>query len=240
MRRIPVNAVAPFVDTARLMPVAVPPAPTFAALAMVRQFRRKVAWLIALATVAGFGLVPIQTIARAGEVQPFAATADIMRMEERWREIQTTLRPSRLIVLCQEFTRDYPISQFLQRVQTIQAGASHALDIQRSVGLSGDFFDDAVGDSGYRDYLLKTLHGDKDAAYRIAVAFKEGALGVVASSRRTEQWLRFSAELGNGVASWELAENYNHSGFMADAARFEKRALELGYQPPVRLANRGY
>ncbi|MDO8789129.1 MAG: hypothetical protein Q7J42_13750 [Sulfuritalea sp.] len=261
MRRIPTNAMAPFANSVRAVPVAVSSAPTFAALAMVRQFGRRVAWLITLATVAGLGVVPTQTGAWAGEVQPFvsfahdgrhersqpdqppqpvAATVDFARMEARWREIQITLRPSRLIVLCEEFKRDFPISPFRRKVQIIQAEARLALDIQRSVGLSGDLFDDAVGDSGYRDCLVKTLHGDKDAAYRIALAFKDGTLGVEASTRRTEQWLRFSAELGNALASWALAESYNNSGLMADAARFEKRALELGYQPPVRLANRGY
>jgi hypothetical protein len=43
-----------------------------------------------------------------------------------------------------------------------------------------------------------------------------------------EQWLHISAGLGNGLASWELAEYYNYGGRVADAARFEKRALELG------------
>lgn len=262
MRRIPINAMTPFADSARVVPVAVSSAPTFTALVMmVQQFGRRAVSLIALATVAGLGVVPTQAGAWAAEVQalvsfahagehdrsqpeqppqPGSATVDFTRMEARWREIMTTLRPSRLIVLCEEFKRDFPISPFRRQVQIIQAEARHALEIQRSVGLSGDLFDDAVGDAGYRDCLVKSLHGDKDAAYRIALAFKDGALGVEASSRRTEQWLRFSAELGNGLASWTLAESYNNIGLMADAARFERRARELGYQPPVRLANRGY
>ncbi len=295
------------------MPVAVLPAPTLAALAlvrpMVRPFAPNVVWLIALAL--GSGVAFAQTRAMAGKIQsmttpaivpseggtalkaedhhrrqaavthpiqeprpktrikrqtepkpqsltqsrlkgkpkvrqsdglrqPAAGKVDSAAMEARWQEIQTTLRPTRLIVVCDEFERDFPSSQFGQQIKAIQAGARQALDIQRSAGLSGDLFEDAVGDSDYRDNLIKAVRGDKDAAYRIALAYKTGRSGIAASPRRMEQWLRFAAELGNGRASWELAETYNLEGLVADAARFEKKALDLGYQPPPRLPTRGY
>ena len=165
---------------------------------------------------------------------------DSTGMESRWQEIQTTLRPASLIVLCEQFERDFAASRFAHQVGVVAASARHALEIQRSAGLSGDFFEDAVGDSGYRENLRKAVRGDKDAAYNIALAYKTGTAGVDASPRRMEQWLHFSAELGSGVASWELAEIYNRDGFIADVARFEKKALDLGYQPPPRLPTRGY
>ena len=172
--------------------------------------------------------------------QPVAGKVDAAGMEARWQEIQTTLRPARLIVLCVEFERDFPSSQFVQQVKVAQAGARQAMEIQRSAGLSGDLFEDPVGDSGYHDNLIKAVRGDKEAAYGIALAHWTGTSGVVPSTRRTEQWLRFAAELGNGRASWELAQMYNRVGLVADAARFEKKALDLGYQPPPRLPTRGY
>ncbi len=172
--------------------------------------------------------------------QPVAGEADAAKMEARWQEIQATLRPTRLIVLCDEFERDFPSSQFGPQVKAMQAGARQAMEIQRSAALSGDLFEDAAGDHGYRDNLIKAVRGDKNAAYQIALAYKKGTSGVIASPRRAEQWLRFSAELGNGRASWELAEIYNRQGLVADAAQFEKRALELGYQPAPRLPTRGY
>jgi len=172
--------------------------------------------------------------------QSTAVKNDPTGMEARWQEIQTALRPASLIVLCEQFERDFAASQFAHQVGVIAASARRALEIQRSAGLSGDFFEDAVGDSGYRENLRKAVRGDKDAAYGIALAYKTGAAGVDASPRRMEQWLHFSAELGSGVASWELAEIYNRDGFIADVARFEKKALDLGYQPPPRLPTRGY
>lgn len=175
-----------------------------------------------------------------GVQHPAAGKVDAARMEARWQEIQTTVRPSRLIVLCDEFERDFPASPLEPQVKAAQAGARQAMDIQRSAGLSGDLFEDPIGDSGYRDNLVRAVRGDKDAAYRIALANWTGTSGVVPSLRRTEQWLRFAAELGNGLASWELAQMYNRVGLVADAARFEKKALDLGYRPPPRLPTRGY
>lgn len=172
--------------------------------------------------------------------QRLASGSTSVQEDERWQKIQTVLRPASLIVLCEEFQRDLPTSQYSRQVKRIEASARHAIEIQRSAGLSGDFFEDAVGDDGYRESLRKAVRGDKDAAYGIALAYKKGSLGVAASARRTEQWLRFSAELGNGLASWELAKIYNRNGLVADAARFEQKALDLGYRPPPRLPTRGY
>ncbi len=169
-----------------------------------------------------------------------SGAVDFNKLEERWRAIETTLRPNRLIRLCEDFARDFPGSEYDQQVKVSLAGARQALESQRSAGLSGDLFDEVAGDKDYRDDLSKALRGDKDAAHRIAMDYRTGKSGVSVNLRRTEQWLRFSAELGNGIASFELSEIYNQLGRVGDAARFEKKALDLGYRPPPRLATRGY
>ncbi len=171
---------------------------------------------------------------------PTLIGVDSALMERRWQAVQETLRPARLIRLCQDFERDFPGSEFSQQIRVAISGAQQALDSQRSARLSGDLFVEGAGDKGYRDDLLKALRGDKDAAHRIAIAYRDGTSGVAANLRRTEQWLRFAAELGNGIASWELSEIYNQNDQVGDAARFEKKALDLGYRPPPRLATRGY
>ena len=171
---------------------------------------------------------------------PTLIGVDSTLMERRWQAIQETLRPARLIRLCEDFERDFPGSEFSQQIRVTISGAQQALDSQRSARISGDLFVEAAGDKGYRDDLLKALRGDKDAAHRIAIAYRDGVSGVAVNPRRTEQWLRFAAELGNGIASWELSEIYNQSDQVGDAARFEKKALDLGYRPPPRLATRGY
>lgn len=172
--------------------------------------------------------------------QPALPHPDSIGIEDRWRAMQGTLQPARVIRLIDEFERDFPASRFSTEARMLGAAARQALAIQRSVGLSGDFFDDPFGDPAFRKNLLAAVRGDSDAAYRVALAYRTGAAGVAASFRRMEQWLRFSAELGSGRASWELAEIYNVSGLVADAARFEAKALELGYRPGIRLPTRGY
>ena len=97
-----------------------------------------------------------------------------------------------------------------------------------------------MGDAAYRDNLDKAARGDKDAAYLLAIAYRAGNSGVVANRLRMEQWLQISAGLGNGLACWELSEFYNYQGRVADAAYFEKRAIENGYKPSFRLPTRGY
>lgn len=162
------------------------------------------------------------------------------RMDECRQQIQSTLHPAQVIRLSEECARDLPAAPFAEELRRLGSGARQVLDIQRSAGLSADLFDDPVGDDDYHENLHKAVRGDKDAAYRIALAYRAGRSGVGASARRTEQWLRFSAELGNGLASWELAEFYNYRGLVADAARFEKKAAESGYRAPFRLPTRGY
>lgn len=163
-----------------------------------------------------------------------------VRIDECRKQIQAAVQPARLIKLSEDCQRDFPATQFAEQIRGIAVSARRSLDIQRSIGLSGDFFEDSVGDAAYRDNLGKAVRGDKDAAYLLALAYRLGLSGVPASSRRMEQWLRFAAELGSGLACWELSEHYNYGGLVADAARFEKRAIELGYRPPFRLPTRGY
>lgn len=177
---------------------------------------------------------------RPDSVPVVAPSAEAPGMEQHWQAIQSARQPARLLRLVGEFEQRFADSDYAERARRLAAGAAQALEIQRAVGLSADFFEDVVDDAAYQDNLLGAVRGDMNAAYRIAVAYREGRSGVVASPRRMEQWLRFSAELGHGRASWELAEIYNRGGFVADAARFEKKALDLGYPAPPRLPTRGY
>ena len=47
--------------------------------------------------------------------------------------------------------------------------------------------------------------------------------------------MQFAAELGNGIASYELALHFRRRNQPQPAARWEARARELGYTPPASL-----
>jgi TPR repeat protein len=161
-------------------------------------------------------------------------------MQSRWQEVLVAIGPTTLLKMAEQFERDFPFSAVDQQNQALQVCAKKTLDIARTAGLSSDFFDEMVGDESYKSRLKSAVRGDKEAAYQLALAYKHGGAGVAANTRRAEQWLRFAADLDHAHASWQLAEIYNHEGLMADAARYEKKAADLGYPVPVRLPNRGY
>ena len=169
-----------------------------------------------------------------------ARESQAQRADECMQRIERAIQPSRVLKLAEECEKELSPAPSAYEFQRIVAGARQAMEVQRSAGLSADLFDDPEGGAVFHELVSKAGRGDKDAAYQIAQAYKIGQPGIVANSRRMEQWLRFSAELGNGRASWELAEFYNYSGLVADAARFERRAQDLGYRPGVRLPSRGY
>ena len=167
-------------------------------------------------------------------------SAKIHSMEERWSAILKTIPPKLLVRLCREFKRDYPGAKYTPEVEKILRGAQRALRSQLAAELADDTLEILAEETHVRDDLIKALRGDKDSAYRVATMYREGSNGLLKNERRAEQWLKFSAELGSAIASWQLAEIYLATGQQADAAKYEHRAIELGYVPPPRLSNRGY
>ena len=172
--------------------------------------------------------------------QEIRTQPDAAQIEARWQAVENSLRPRSLLSLAEAFVKEFPGSEYVQTAQVIIEGARQALLGQTAAQLTSDALEDSAGDASYRDDLKKALRGDKDAAHRIALMYRNGANGLQQAARRLEQWLRFAAQLGNGIASWQLAEIYSLRGQQGDAARYESRAIELGYRPPPRLSNRGY
>ena len=97
-----------------------------------------------------------------------------------------------------------------------------------------------IGDADFRTAQARALEGDKNAAYRVALMFREGSNGVPRDERRMVRWLRHASELDNGMASYQLYLHYLARGLDRDAVRYENRALRQGFIPPPRLdARRG-
>lgn len=92
-----------------------------------------------------------------------------------------------------------------------------------------------IGDSAFRSEQARALGGDKDAAYRVAIMFRDGSNGVPQDERRMVRWMRHASELDNAAASYHLYLFYLARGLDRDAVRYENRALRQGYVPPPRL-----
>jgi len=159
-------------------------------------------------------------------------------MESRWQEIQQTVHPELLIKRSAEFRMDFPKSRYAQANRRIHVGAQKAFRAQQEAKLSSDAIEESTGNHGYRGELIQAMRGSKDSAYRIAKMYQKGTHGLPKDSHRTEQWMRIAAELGLGKASWEVANIYNRDGQMADAAKFETRAVRDGFVIPPRVPNR--
>lgn len=161
------------------------------------------------------------------------------QMDAQWLELQQALLPEIVIRLGEKFQRDHPHGRHRQAGMKILDDARKVFRAQQEARLSTEALDDPAGDVAYRGDLVKALRGDKEAAYRIALMYRQGTHGLAKDPLRSTQWLRVSAELGNGRASWEVANIYNRDGEMAEAARFEAKAVRDGFVIPPRLPNRG-
>lgn len=175
-----------------------------------------------------------------GQIGADPGNSEQARIDECRQQIDREMQPARLVKLAEACERVLPAGPFSDELRRVAIGAKSAMEIQKLAGLSTEAFEDQSGDEFFREAIGKAVRGDKEAAYVLAQLFRNGRADIAPNSRRMEQWLRFSAELGNGRASWELAEHYNYVGLIADAAHFERRAIEQGYQPAVRLPSRGY
>lgn len=154
--------------------------------------------------------------------------------------MEAELQPARIVQVAAECEGILSNETLAGEIRRVGAAARQAMEVQRAAGMSADLFAHPEGDADFHALVRRAARGDMQAAYRIADAYRSGLLGVPANSRRMEQWLRYSAELGDGRASWELAELYNYGGLIADAAKYEKKAEDLGYRPGLRLPSRGY
>jgi Caspase domain len=151
--------------------------------------------------------------------------------------LQATLWPPELLRQAEAFRQRWPASARAGAAEVAAEGAREAATILRrnDVRLYRRSFDPAPErGEAYNGDLRRAARGDKDAAARVgrqwATRERSGA-----TLSRYEGWMQYAAELGNGIASYELALHYRRLDQPQPAARWESRARELGYNPPPSL-----
>src|SRR5262249_12271371 len=82
--------------------------------------------------------------------------------------------------------------------------------------------------------LRRASRGDKDAAARAAERMRPKS-NAGPDAVRFEAWMQYAAELGNGIAAYELARYYNETNRSALVGEWIGRAKKLGYTPPPGL-----
>jgi hypothetical protein len=176
-----------------------------------------------------------QVEARAEPVRRFGTDEEA----RDWAELQAAVWPADVRRLAQQFLERYPDSKLAGAALVAGEGARSAADILKRSDIrlyrrSFDLAPDA--DAAFKADLLKSARGDKDAAARIGQSLRTNATGGAELSRY-EGWMQYAAELGNGIASYELALHYRRIDQPQWASRWENRARELGYTPPPSLDN---
>ena len=154
-----------------------------------------------------------------------------------WAQLQVSTWAPDLLRAAESFRQRWPGSGRAGAAEVAAEGAREAAGILRrnDVRLYRRSFEpDASRDAVYNADLRKAARGDKDAAARVGRQWATPDRAGAALSRY-EGWMQFAAELGNGIASYELALHYRRRDQPQPAARWEARARELGYTPPATL-----
>lgn len=144
--------------------------------------------------------------------------------------------PAEARKLAEAFLQSFPNSKYEAQTRVALAGAEDALNAlsSRFVRLSASAFRVGKGDALFAEDLQKAVRGDKDAAERISGMYRAGSNNLEANPLRSEQWLRYSALLGNAISCYQLYRQLAQKGD-PDAEFFGPEAERLGYRPPKGL-----
>jgi Caspase domain len=190
--------------------------------------------------------IPVASARQVAQARQRASSEALARQqrdraeEDRdWAQLQDTAWAPDLLRAAERFRQRWPGSGRAGATEVLADGARQAAEILRRNDLRlyrRSFEPDAARDAAYNADLKKAARGDKDAAARVGRQWATADLAGAALSRY-EGWMQFAAELGNGIASYELALHYRRRDQPQPAARWEARARELGYTPPATLGH---
>lgn len=143
--------------------------------------------------------------------------------------------PAEIVRLADDYLQRFPAGPAAAEAALLRERAQRAAQaIARSeVRLYRAAFEPPRAAPAVMNELRRAALGDRDAAWRLARAQPHDTAG--SDELRYIGWLQFAATLGSDGASYELALHYRKRGQPALAARYEARAIELGFVPPRAL-----
>ena len=150
------------------------------------------------------------------------------------REIQHAVWPADIVRLADEYLSLYPSGAWADSASTLRerAGMTMVVLKRNDVRLYRSAFQPATGATAIRDDLRRAALGDSGAAVRMAHLHQRGDAGMAQDMNRYVGWLQYASMLGDDRASYELALHFRRESQPVLAARYETRAVELGFTPP--------
>ena len=143
---------------------------------------------------------------------------------------QQALWPADIVRLSADYLRLYPQHPWAADADRIHQRARWTADLlqQADVQLYRPAFDARGVSAEHTDELRLAALGDPAASWRIAqrLPVRDGRWW------RHVGCLQYAASLGSDEAAYALALHYRRDGQALLAARYEARAIALGFQPP--------
>lgn len=184
------------------------------------QVRRSIALLLAAVAVAASGI----SRAQDGDAEPALRAA-----------VTEAVWPGDIVRAAERFLQAYPASPAAAQVaaEREQALESWRLVRQPELRLYRSTFVAPDTAAAQRDDLRRAALGDRAAAVRLAQASRRA--DSVQGTERWVGWLQYAAALGDDEANYALALHFRRTDQPLLAARYETRAIALGYRPAPSL-----
>ncbi|HMC14681.1 MAG TPA: hypothetical protein VKI18_03550 [Albitalea sp.] len=157
------------------------------------------------------------------------------------QEVEQALWPTDIAELATDYMRLYPANPGGSWARELRDKARVAMKALNSedVKLYKSAFQPhrvpASAPANANEELRKAALGDKDAALRVAKIYEHPDAQPGPELDRYVGWLQFASRLGNEKAAYELALHYRRQNQPVLAAKYEARAIELGFTPPPAL-----
>lgn len=176
------------------------------------------------------GLAFVAGVAHAAAPAAEQATETTLR-----QSMQEALWPADIVQAAGDYLRSYPDGAWADAARALHERASGTVQVlaRRDVRLFRGAFQAELQPAAVKDDLRKAALGDRDAAVRLAHAYKQSG-GDKAGSRYVG-WLQYAASMGHDKAAYELALHFRTQDQPALASQYEARAVALGYVVPTAL-----
>lgn len=150
--------------------------------------------------------------------------------------VDQALWPGDIVQAAEHYLHVYPDGPRVGEVRSLREQALRAWRIVRGneVQLYRSSFTPREGGETLRDMHRAAL-GDAQAAIRLAHASRDAGDGQ--HTQRYVGWLQYAAQLGDKLASYELALHFRRTDQPILAARYEAVAIAQGYEPAPSLDN---